>query len=216
MSPRTKEQNEQIRKQRSQEILRAAVAVYAEKGYAAAEIGEIAEKAGLARGLVYHYFKSKQTLFRELYDSMMDETRKFTESYFEQEGPPLDLFAGYATIVCKQVLEDPARSRFFSRISLDVHYLYTSEEFSPFEWMKSLIQPMRKAVENGIRQGTIRQGDANLLALQFWGAVSQGTNYMDQLQQELNSGGTADSAVKERLKLVLEQTVASALAVLRG
>lgn len=215
MSPRTKEQNEQIRNQRSQEILRAAVAVYAEKGYAAAEIGEIAEKAGLARGLVYHYFKSKQTLFRELYDSMMDETRKFTETYFEQEGPPLDLFAGYATIVCKQVLEDPARSRFFSRISLDVHYLYTSEEFSPFEWMKSFIQPMKKAVETGISQRTIGQGDANLMALQFWGAVSQGTNYMDRLRQDLSSRGTEESAVKERLKLVMEQTVASALAVLR-
>jgi AcrR family transcriptional regulator len=216
MSPRTKEQNEQIRKQRSQEILRAAIAVYAEKGYAAAEIGEIAEKAGLARGLVYHYFKSKQILFRELYDAMMDGTRKFTETYFEQEGSPFELFEGYARIVCKQVLEDSASSRFYSRISLDVHYLYTSEEFSPFEWMKSFIQPMKKAVESGIRQGTIRQGDANLMALQFWGAVSQGTNYMDQLQQDLNSRGLEENAVKKRLELVLEQTVESALAVLRG
>ncbi|MEQ7052394.1 helix-turn-helix domain-containing protein [Paenibacillaceae sp. P-4] len=54
-SPRTKEQDEEIRKQRKQEILQAAILVYADKGYSAAEVGDIAAKAGLARGLMYHY-----------------------------------------------------------------------------------------------------------------------------------------------------------------
>ncbi|QMV40269.1 TetR/AcrR family transcriptional regulator [Cohnella cholangitidis] len=216
MSPRTKEQNEEIRKQRSQEIMRAAIAVYAEKGYAASEIGEIAEKAGLARGLVYHYFKSKQSLFRELHDYMMDGTRKFTKSYFEQEGPALELFAEYARKVCKQVLEESAISRFYMRISLDVHYLYTPEEYTPFDWMKSFIEPMKQAVEKGIGQGSIRQGDANLMALQFWGAVSQGMSYLDRLQQELISQGMEENDSKDRLNHVLEQIVESALAVLRG
>ncbi|WP_239617197.1 TetR/AcrR family transcriptional regulator [Cohnella mopanensis] len=215
MSPRTKEQNEEIRKQRSQEILRAAIIVYAEKGYAASEIGEIAEKAGLARGLVYHYFKSKQLLFRELYDSMMDGTQKFTETYFKQEGSSLELFEGYARMVCKQVLEDPATSRFYSRISLDIHYLYSPEEFSPFEWMKSFIQPMKQAVDIGIKQGTIHQGDANLMALQFWGAVSHGTSYLDQLQQDLLSKGAEEQEVKQQLTTVLDQIVHSASAVLK-
>lgn len=54
MSPRTKEQDEEIRKQRKQEILQAAILVYADKGYSAAEVGDIAAKAGMARGLMYH------------------------------------------------------------------------------------------------------------------------------------------------------------------
>jgi DNA-binding transcriptional regulator YbjK len=47
MSPRTKEQNDEIRKRRTQEILQAAILVYAEKGFSASEIGEVAERAGI-------------------------------------------------------------------------------------------------------------------------------------------------------------------------
>ncbi|WP_053376353.1 TetR/AcrR family transcriptional regulator [Paenibacillus sp. FJAT-27812] len=215
MSPRTKEQNEEIRKQRTKEILQAAILVYAEKGYAAAEIGEIAERAGLARGLVYHYFKNKQALFRELYEDRMDKSEQFTKSHFEKEGAPLDLFSEYARIVCTQVLDDAAVSRFFMRISIDVHYLYTAETFSPFEWVKSFISPMTHAIEKGISQQMILPGDASLMAMQFWGAVSQGMNYLDKEQQELISRGISEKEMKQRLTTVLEQVIESALAVIR-
>lgn len=215
MSPRTKEQNEEIRKQRKQEILQAAILVYAEKGYAATEIGEIAERAGLARGLVYHYFNNKQTLFRELYESMMDRTQRITKSHFEQEGSAFDLFSDYVRMVCKQVLEEPAISRFYTRISLDVHYLYTAEQFSPLEWVKSFMQPIAKAIEKGITQKTIRGGNASLMAAQFWGAVSQGMNYLDQLQQDLLIQGNSKLETKKQLGVVLEQVIESALAVVR-
>ncbi|WP_240418737.1 TetR/AcrR family transcriptional regulator [Paenibacillus periandrae] len=215
MSPRTKEQNEEIRKQRTQEILQAAILVYAEKGYAASEIGEVAERAGLARGLVYHYFKNKQTLFRELYEYMMNRTQHFTKSHFQQEGSSFNLFSEYARLVCKQVLDEPEVSRFYMRISMDVHYLYTAEPFSPFEWVKSFIEPMAQAIEKGINQKTIRRGNASLMAMQFWGAVSQGMNYLDKLQQDLFSQGTLEQEMKEQLEVLLEQVIESALGVVR-
>ncbi|RXZ80915.1 TetR/AcrR family transcriptional regulator [Paenibacillaceae bacterium] len=215
MSPRTKEQNEEIRKQRTQEILAAAIHIYSEKGYAASEIGDVAERAGLARGLVYHYFKSKQALFRELYESMMNRTEQFTKTHFEQEGSVLELFGGYALAVCRQVLEEPSVSRFYMRISMDVHYLYTDEPFSPFVWMKRFLQPMAAAIGKGIEQSTIRTGDANLMAMQFWGAVSHGMNYLDKLQQQLRAEETAASETKQQLEQVLEQVVESALAVVK-
>jgi len=216
MSPRTKEQNEEIRKQRTQEILQAAIHVYAEKGYAASEIGEVAERAGLARGLVYHYFKNKQTLFRELYEYMMDRTKQFTQSHFEQEGSSLNLFTEYARIVCRQVLDEPAVSRFYMRISMDVHYLYDGESsFSPLEWMKSFIQPMAEAMERGIAQKTIRGGNSSLMAMQFWGAVSQGMNYLDKLQHELLSQEVSEAELKSQLEVLLEQVMESAVAIVK-
>ncbi|MEC1261317.1 TetR/AcrR family transcriptional regulator [Bacillus swezeyi] len=215
MSPRTKEQNEEIRNQRMQEILQAAIHVYAEKGFAASEIGEVAERAGLARGLVYHYFKNKQTLFRELYEYMMEKTQCFTKSHFEQEDSTLPLFSEYARMVCKQVLDEPHVSRFYMRISMDVHYLYTAEQFSPFEWVKSFMKPMAQAIEKGINQKTIRQGNANLMAMQFWGAISQGMNYLDKLQQDLLSQGASELETKEQLETNLEQVIESAVGVLK-
>jgi len=213
MSPRTKEQNEMIRKQRKQEILQAAVRVYVEKGYAASDMGEIAEQAGLAHGLVYYYFKNKKALFRELYELKMEESRQFTNNYFEQDTPVIELFKNYARIVCERIVEDPVNQRFYMRISLDLHHLYTPEEFSPFAWVKSFMNPMTQAIEKGMKQGAIQQGDANLMAMQFWGSVSQGMNYLDQMQQELAAQGVSDVALKQQLKKASDQIVESSVSL---
>ncbi|CQR55530.1 TetR/AcrR family transcriptional regulator [Paenibacillus riograndensis] len=211
MSPRTKKQNELIREQRKQEILQAAIHVYVTKGYAATTLGDIAVQAGLAHGLVYYYFKNKKQLFRELYEYMMEQSLRYTTAYFEQDLPVMAQFKNYATIVCERVIKDPQTQRFYMRISLDLHHLYEPGELSPFDWMKSFVKPMAQAIDRGIRQGVIRQGDANLMAMQFWGAISQGMNYLDQLLQELAAQGLteteANGAVNDKFNQVAESAI---------
>ena len=51
------------RKARRNEIINAAVQVFAEKGYDSATLGEIAQRAEFAKGTLYHYFNSKEELF---------------------------------------------------------------------------------------------------------------------------------------------------------
>jgi AcrR family transcriptional regulator len=64
--PRTKEQNEIIRSARKQEILEAALQVFAEKGYANASISEIGRQANISKGLLYNYFESKDDLLQQI------------------------------------------------------------------------------------------------------------------------------------------------------
>lgn len=216
MSPRTKEQNALIREQRKQEILQSAIRVYVEKGYAATNLNDVAVQAGLAHGLVYYYFKNKRQLFRELYEHMMDQSLRYTTAYFEQDMPVLDQFKHYAAIVCERVVKDPQTQRFYMRISLDLHHLYESGEVSPFDWMKSFIQPMAQAIERGIHQGVIRQSDAGLMAMQFWGALSQGTNYLDQLLQELTAQGLTESEINSAMREKFSQIAESAISFFRS
>src|ERR1043165_915670 len=49
---------------RPREICEAALEVFAEKGFAAARLDEIASRAGVSKGTLYLYFKDKQELFR--------------------------------------------------------------------------------------------------------------------------------------------------------
>jgi len=49
---------------RPAEILGAAMAVFAEKGFAAARLDEIASRAGVSKGALYLYFETKEELFR--------------------------------------------------------------------------------------------------------------------------------------------------------
>jgi AcrR family transcriptional regulator len=51
---------------RPPEILDAALAVFAEKGFAATRLDDVAAKAGITKGTIYLYFDSKQALFEAL------------------------------------------------------------------------------------------------------------------------------------------------------
>lgn len=52
--------------ERPQQILEAALAVFAEQGLAGARLEDIARRAGIAKGTIYLYFPNKEELFREV------------------------------------------------------------------------------------------------------------------------------------------------------
>jgi TetR/AcrR family fatty acid metabolism transcriptional regulator len=54
-------------------ILRAATAVFAEKGYFNSKVADIARAAGVADGTVYLYFKNKDDVLHSIFDRAMDE-----------------------------------------------------------------------------------------------------------------------------------------------
>jgi TetR/AcrR family transcriptional regulator, fatty acid metabolism regulator protein len=65
-------------------LLDAAVRVFARRGYHASRVGDIAEEAGVAHGLLYHYFSSKEevleTIFRETWSELLAAVRDVEES----------------------------------------------------------------------------------------------------------------------------------------
>lgn len=69
MSPRTKEQFEEIRQKSIVAIREAALELFAHNGYHSTAISQIAKEAGVSKGLLYNYFESKEAL---LHDIIMD------------------------------------------------------------------------------------------------------------------------------------------------
>ncbi len=64
--PRTEEQFHEIREQKARLILHTALELFADEGYYTISISRIADKAGISKGLMYHYFKSKEELVLEI------------------------------------------------------------------------------------------------------------------------------------------------------
>jgi TetR/AcrR family transcriptional regulator, fatty acid metabolism regulator protein len=54
---------------RRKTILRAAVEVFAKKGYHGCRIADVAREAGVAYGLVYHYFRNKEELLQLVFET---------------------------------------------------------------------------------------------------------------------------------------------------
>jgi len=56
---------------RPKEITEAALQAFAEKGYAATRVEEVAKRAGVSKGLMYLYFKTKEELFKAVVKSVV-------------------------------------------------------------------------------------------------------------------------------------------------
>jgi AcrR family transcriptional regulator len=66
MSPRDPAQNERMRRRSREAILRAALELFAERGFAGTTVAEVAERAGVSKGLIYAYVESKEELLRAI------------------------------------------------------------------------------------------------------------------------------------------------------
>ena len=61
---------------KKQEILNAAIQIFAKKGYKAATLDEIAEKSEFGKGTIYNYFSSKEEIYKEIISSVLAKNRK--------------------------------------------------------------------------------------------------------------------------------------------
>jgi len=90
-----------------QQLLWAAVRVFARKGFHASRVGDIAEEAGVAHGLLYHYFSSKdevlQTVFRENWSELLQRFEQVDAS----EEPADEKLRGIVKILLRTWRNDP-------------------------------------------------------------------------------------------------------------
>ena len=75
MTPRTAEQNEQIRAASRQRIIEQALALFAEHGYERTSVRMIADAAGVSQGLLYNYFDGKQALLHAIFEESVADVR---------------------------------------------------------------------------------------------------------------------------------------------
>lgn len=73
MSPKTPAQNEQIRTESKHKIMEAAFRLIAKNGYDSTSVAMIAKEAGVSKGLLYNYFRSKEALVEALVTAAMSE-----------------------------------------------------------------------------------------------------------------------------------------------
>ena len=100
MSPRTELQNQKIKDERREQLLQAASHVFAQKGFAATRIIDIAAEANLSHGLVYHYFSSKEDIFTALMARALQGAIRLTSEALQRSGTPWERLHS----LCEQML----------------------------------------------------------------------------------------------------------------
>lgn len=171
MSPRKKEQNEQVRQARKQEILDAALSVYVRLGYNGTDMDIVAAEAGLAKGLMYYYFKTKRELFRAMFEEVMEKAMAFHHRFAaECDGlGPVEWLAAYTWRMFGLAGSDPRVIQFSMRLPFDAHAV-----FGPEQWQEGMkrsavhLEAIAAAIGKGVEQGEIRRVDPVFAANCFW------------------------------------------------
>ncbi|MDC1106429.1 TetR/AcrR family transcriptional regulator [Prolixibacteraceae bacterium] len=115
--PRTEEQNKTIRVERKQQIMGAAMRLFSEKNPAEVSIATIAKEAGVSKGLMYSYFKSKDELELSIMNSTIDEIMEiFLVSNKVIEGP--DDFTNRINRLFDHVINNVATWKIYTQLIL--------------------------------------------------------------------------------------------------
>jgi AcrR family transcriptional regulator len=177
--------------QRRAALLGAAVRVFARKGFHGARVGDVASEAGVAHGLVYHYFSSKdellETIFRETWAALLAAMREVEES----DDAAREQLRKVGAIVLRTWTRDPDLVRVL--VNEVTRGPQLQQEIAE---IRQAFQAIERIVAAGQRRGELREElDPRLAAVVFYGALEE--ILTGWLLGEL-PGGEADVAEAER------------------
>ena len=150
-------------------ILEAAVRVFARKGFHTCRVGDIAEEAGVAHGLLYHYFRSKdevlECIFKETWSDILAAARMVEET----PEPARDRLAGIAKILLRAWRRDP------DLVRVVVREIVRSPELQQrIGEIREAFTAIERIIARGQEEGEFRADlDPRLASFVFYGALEE-------------------------------------------
>ena len=140
--------------EKAEKILEAARRVLGRKGYARATISEVAKEAGVSRGLLHYYFKSKEEMLARVMRETVEATAGMTEILFRESKDPHALARSLVKAMNAFVQEDPLFSSiFFESWGLARHSETVDRELRGL--YRHFVQAVRNGLEDTARRGVI-------------------------------------------------------------
>lgn len=109
---RNPSQNEAKRRETTEKILSAALALFATHGFDATTISQIANAAGVSKGLAYHYFETKTDLVKAVVLRRLEEVQELAAE-IDPKLPPRERLLSFAASVIEHSQRDPERFRLY-------------------------------------------------------------------------------------------------------
>jgi len=150
-------------------LLDAAVRVFARKGYHSSRVGDIAEEAGVAHGLLYHYFESKEALLqavsRDTWTQIMESIREIEE----RGGPAGEQLRRVAALFLRAWARDPDLVRVLVR-----EVARSPQVQRQVEEVGAVFDAIRGIIERGQAAGEFRDDvDPQFASWIFYGAIEE-------------------------------------------
>ena len=150
-------------------ILDAAIRVFAEHGYHGARVADIAEDAGVAHGLLYHYFASKDEVLRTIFVENWGELIGRFRAVEDADESASEKLEGIAKILLRTWRNDPAL------VTVMVREVARSQQLqAQVTEVREAFAIVERVIEEGQAQGTFRADvDARLASWIFYGGLEE-------------------------------------------
>ena len=155
--------------EKRRQILDAAVRVFARSGYHSCRVGDITEEAGVAHGLLYHYFKSKgevlEAVFRDAWGDVLEAFRGIEAS----DEKPREQLGHVAAILLRSWRRDPDLVRVLVR-----EVARSPQLQARVEELGRAFDAIERIVARGQAEGDFRADlDPRLASWIFYGALEE-------------------------------------------
>jgi TetR/AcrR family fatty acid metabolism transcriptional regulator len=152
-------------------ILRAAVKVFAQKGYFNSKVADIAGEAGIADGTVYLYFKSKDEILHSIFDQAMEVFIQESRKELEFLSTPEERLRKIAELHLERLGADRDLAIVFQvelRGSIKFMQEFSAAGFADY------LDIIRKTVEDGQQTGVFRNDVKPVVAAKIlYGALDE-------------------------------------------
>jgi AcrR family transcriptional regulator len=149
-----------------QKIMKAAMDVFSRKGYAKANIREIARTSGISVGGVYLYFRNKEELYRSLINERMLDIRSKTETIAGKTQSASEALSNFLKIH----LENALKHKEFILLHIREHgFAFGAQEKRKF--FKKQREMVKKIIQRGIRTGEFRKCNTDAMAKVIMGSL---------------------------------------------
>lgn len=153
--------------ERPAEIVEAALAVFAEKGFAAAKLDEIARRAGMSKGAVYLYFETKEDIFRAVVVRAIAPNVAAVKAMISTHPGPLpDLLRGVARHVAG-VIETTPIGAVLKMVVGEARNFPELARVWHDELVAQALGALTDAIAGAQVRGEVRPGDPRAYALQL-------------------------------------------------
>ena len=152
-------------------ILDAAVRVFAERGFNAARVSDIADEAGVAYGLMYHYFRSKDEVLDTLFLDRWNVLLQAIRSVDEDDTDPRDKLYAITSFIVDSYRYDPDLMKV---IIVEVTRAANSFGRKHLDKIREAFDLIADIVEAGQQSGRFRDHvTPRFAAMAFYGAIEQ-------------------------------------------
>ena len=152
-------------------ILDAAVRVFARQGFHTCRVSDIADEAGVAYGLVYHYFPSKETILDTLFLERWDVMLAAIAETEKTDRPPREKLRAIASFIVDSYRYDPDLMKV---IIVEVTRAANTFGRTHVDKIMQAYSGIGRIVEQAQKDGTFRtEIDAIFAAQAFYGLIEQ-------------------------------------------